>query len=518
MVPTRLHPKFQAAVYPDKPAAIMAASGRSVSYRQLDEGSSRGAQLLRSLGLRPGDHIAVMMHNDLLFYEVYWAAQRSGMYFTPISCHLTAAEAAYVIDDCDAAVIVVSAPMQAVAVQLVDLCPKVRHFLSVTGAIAGYARWETMAATMPSCAIPDEISGLSMYYSSGTTGKPKGIELPFAEQPIDVVPPTMQVFTQALGYDAETVYLMPAPLYHAAPLGFSAHMMRLGGTVVVMEKFDPEAFLHAIERYRVTHAQVVPTMFVRMLRLAQEVRSRYDLSTLRNVVHSAAPCPIPVKEQMIAWWGPCVHEYYSSSEGGGCTFISAPDWMAHKGSVGRSLLGEIKIVTESGDAAPTGEPGMVYFVTSRKFCYRNDPEKTREAFSPQGWVTLGDVGRLDDEGYLYLTDRKSYMIISGGVNIYPQEAENVLSMHPQVADVAVFGVPHPEFGEEVKAVVQPVDMDEAGPELAADLMEFCRGHLAGLKCPKSIDFDPELPRQENGKLYKRLIRDRYWTGHTSRVL
>jgi long-chain acyl-CoA synthetase len=355
-------------------------------------------------------------------------------------------------------------------------------------------------------------------YSSGTTGRPKGIKVSFANNPIDAVVPILSTFAKEFGYGPDTVYLSPAPLYHAAPLGFCALIMRLGGTVVVMKKFDAQGFLACIERFRATHTQVVPTMFVRLLKLPEEVRARYDTSSMRCALHAAAPCPVAVKETMLAWWGLVIYEQYSGSEGSGNTVIGPHEWLAHKGSVGRPLMGQIKIVGEDGQLQPAGSPGLVYFAGSRRFEYHNDAEKTREVFNEHGWSTLGDVGYLDDEGYLYLTDRKAYMIVSGGVNIYPQEAENILSIHPKVADVAVFGVPNAEFGEEVKAVVQPADMTEAGPELAAELIAFCRDRLSAIKCPRSIDFEPALPRQDNGKLYKRLLRDRYWAQHASRIV
>ena len=512
------HPSIIARTHPDKTAVLMAGSGERLSYAELEARSNRGAHLLRALGLKAGDHVAVMLENHLRFFEVYWATQRAGLYFTPVSTHLSAAEAAYIVNDCGARVVVSSQALAPSSRELPALCPGVERFLSVHGPVDGYASWEEEAASLPVTPIADEVGGHNMLYSSGTTGQPKGIKVPFANNPIAAMVPIMQEFARSFGYDLDTVYLSPAPLYHSAPLGFCAAIQRLGGTVIVMEKFDPEAFLAQVEKHRVTHTQVVPTMFVRMLKLPQEVRARYDLSSLSCALHAAAPCPVEVKEQMIDWWGPCIYEQYSGSEGAGCTVISAAEWLAHKGSVGRALMGEIRIVGEDGSPLPAGEAGGIYFANSRPFVYHNDPGKTAQAFNDQGWSTLGDVGYLDAEGYLYLTDRRSYMIISGGVNIYPQEAENVLTLHPDVVDVAVFGVPNAEFGEEVKAVVQPTDIARAGPALEAALIAYCRERLAPLKCPRSIDFDAQLPRQDNGKLYKRLLRDRYWSGHASRLI
>ncbi|HEY4068301.1 MAG TPA: acyl-CoA synthetase [Burkholderiaceae bacterium] len=512
------HPSQIARTHPNKPAVVMGGTGAVLTYAELVARADRGAQLMRATGLKAGDHLAVLMENNIRFYEVYWAAMSAGLYFTPVSTHLSAAEASYIVNDCGARMLVSSGAMREVAAQLPALCPNVEHFFAVDAAFAPFERWEAAAERMPATPIGDAVGGHNMLYSSGTTGQPKGIKVPFANNPIETMVPIMALFSRTLGYDAETVYLSPAPLYHAAPLGFSATVQRLGGTVVVMEKFDPEGFLALVERYRVTHTQVVPTMFVRMLKLPPELRTRCDLSSLKGVLHAAAPCPVDVKQQMIDWWGPCIIEQYSGSEGSGCTLITSAEWLTHKGSVGKALLNIVRIVGEDGELQPPGVPGAVYFEGSRKFTYHNDPGKTLGVFNDKGWSTLGDIGYLDQEGYLYLTDRKAYMIISGGVNIYPQEAEGVLTLHPKVVDVAVFGVPNAEFGEEVKAVVQPVDMTAAGPALEAELIAYCRSRLAALKCPRSVDFEAQLPRQDNGKLYKRLLRDRYWAGRTSRVI
>jgi acyl-CoA synthetase (AMP-forming)/AMP-acid ligase II len=314
-----------------------------------------------------------------------------------------------------------------------------------------------------------------------------------------------------IGMSSESVYLSPAPLYHAAPLRFTMAAAALGGTAVIMEKFEPEACLALIEAHKVTHTQLVPTMFVRMLKLPEDVRARYDLGSLRGAVHAAAPCAPDVKEAMIAWWGPILLEYYAGTEANGVTVITTPEWRAHRGSVGRAVVGTIKIVDdETGEVLPEGRIGTVYFADGPKFEYHNNPALTAKSHHPNGWSTLGDVGYLDADGYLHLTDRKAYMIISGGVNIYPQEAEDALIAHPAVMDAAVFGIPDAEMGEAVHAVVQPVDVAQAGPALAADLIAHCRGRLAGFKCPKTISFEAELPRTPTGKLLKRLLRDRYW--------
>jgi acyl-CoA synthetase (AMP-forming)/AMP-acid ligase II len=357
-----------------------------------------------------------------------------------------------------------------------------------------------------------------MLYSSGTTGRPKGVFHPPPAAPLGEAPGLATLLSGLFGMDGDTVYLSPAPLYHSAPLRFTMGVHRLGGTTVVMDRFDPETFLQLVERYRVTHAQVVPTMFVRMLKLPADVRSRHDVSSLQLVVHAAAPCPVDVKRQMIEWWGPVLHEYYAGTEGNGFVYCNSEMWLAHPGSVGRPLNCVIHICDESGDELPVGDEGTIYFEGGAAFEYHNDPEKTSESRHPLGWSTLGDIGRLDEDGFLYLTDRKAHMIISGGVNIYPQEAENLLTLHPKVFDVAVIGVPNPDFGEEVKAVVQPVNWQDAGPALAQELIAYCRQQLADVKCPRSVDFEQELPRHPTGKLYKRLLRDRYWEGRANRLV
>ncbi len=389
---------------------------------------------------------------------------------------------------------------------------------AVGGGVPGFDAYEEAVAGHATEPIPDEVEGTDMLYSSGTTGRPKGVRIRAEGKPIGTPPALMGLLQGLYGLGRESVYLSPAPLYHAAPLRFTMATLRLGATAIVMESFDALESLRLIERYRVTHSQWVPTMFVRMLKLPEEVRTAPDVSSLQVAIHAAAPCPIPVKEQMIEWWGPVLYEYYAGTEGNGFTSIDSEQWLAHKGSVGKSLLGEIHILDDDGTEQPPGEPGTIYFADGSPFEYFNDPEKTANARNANGWSTLGDIGYLDEEGYLYLTDRKANMIISGGVNIYPQETENVLITHPKVQDVAVFGVPNEDFGEEVKAVVQPVDMADAGPDLEAELIEFCKGQLAGLKCPRSVDFEAELPRHPTGKLYKRLLKDRYWGNRESRIV
>ena len=513
-----VHPYIHAQNTPDKPAFVMAGSGETVSYRQLDERSNQIARLFRARGLKAGDHVAIFMENNARFLEICWGAQRSGLIYTPVSSRLTAAEVDYIVADCGARLVIASKALAAVAAELVALMAGARDRLMVDGAIDGYESFEAAIAAMPATPIGDEIAGHDMLYSSGTTGRPKGV-LPIVEPAaIDAPNPLLDVTRKIYGIDADTVYLSPAPLYHAAPLRFSMSVLRLGGTVVVMENFDAEAFLAQTEKHRATHTQVVPTMFVRMLKLPDAVRAKYDVSSLRCAIHAAAPCPIPVKERIIDWWGPIVWEYYAGTEGNGLTMCNSAEWLAHKGTVGRAIIGTLKICDDAGVELPQGEPGTIYFAGGRPFAYHNDARKTAESRHPEGWTTLGDVGYVDADGFLHLTDRKAFMIISGGVNIYPQEAENLLVTHPDVMDAAVFGVPNEEFGEEVKAVVQPRDMEDAGPALAERLIAHCRAHLSAIKCPRSIDFAAELPRHATGKLYKRILRDRYWQGRGSKIV
>jgi long-chain acyl-CoA synthetase len=504
-----VHPGIIAAEQPDKIAYVMAESGETFTYGDLERTSNQGAHLFRSLGLERGDHIAILLENHPRFFQICWAAQRAGLYYTAISYRLQQREVEYIVNNCEAKVFITSAARREVVAPLLGRMPYVTRCYMLDGAIDGVESWEEAIAGMPGHPIPDQAEGQSMLYSSGTTGYPKGVRKPLPEGGFgDATLPNLVGLLYGAGPDS--IYLSPAPLYHAAPLGFTMSCLRHGTQVVVMEHFDAEFALECIERYRVTHSQWVPTMFVRMLKLPEEVRSKYDLSSLRCAIHAAAPCPVPVKEQMIEWWGPVIYEYYAGTEGNGFVQLNSEEWLAHKGSVGRPLNCEIHICDDDGNELPVGESGTIYFGGGGQFEYYKDPDKTAGSRHPRGWTTLGDVGYLDEDGYLYLTDRKHFMIISGGVNIYPQEAENVLITHPAVMDVAVFGVPNEEFGEEVKAVVQPRKMEDAGPELAQELIDYCRSQLSHVKCPRSVDFREELPRHPTGKLYKRLLKDEYW--------
>ncbi|MBM4270311.1 MAG: acyl-CoA synthetase [Deltaproteobacteria bacterium] len=515
-----LHPGTWAARAPDKPAVILGDSGGIVTYAELEATANRLSRLFRSIGLRAGDHVAFCLENRAEYLPILWGAHYAGLYYTAISSRLTADELGYIIEDSGSRAFLTSPSRADQVAKLGDRLDRLDLRLSVGGDVPGFESFEKAIASQSSEPLEDPTEGLPMLYSSGTTGRPKGVKPPMPQAPLGTGEALTQLIGGLFGANDSSVYLSPAPLYHAAPLRYCTQFLRLGGTVVVMEHFDAEEALRLIEKYRVTHSQWVPTMFVRMLKLPEDVRRRFDVSSLTHAIHAAAPCPIPVKEQMIEWWGPILHEYYAGTEGNGFVYCNSEMWLAHRGTVGKAVLSEVHIVDDEGHEVPTGQEGGVYFAGSgvQEFEYHNDPAKTAAARLANGWSTLGDIGRLDEDGFLYLTDRKANMIISGGVNIYPQEAENVLTMHPKVQDVAVIGVPNEDFGEEVKAVVQPVDLAEAGSDLERELIAFCREHLADVKCPRSIDFRAELPRHPTGKLYKRLLKDEYWKGHSSRIL
>jgi long-chain acyl-CoA synthetase len=505
---------------PDHPALIMAGSGEQVTYGELYDRAVRCANVFRAHGLVPGDHVAIFADNHPRYFDALWGALICGLYVTPVNAHFTASEAAYIVTDCGARVLLASPRTADAAEALVPLTPGITMRLAFDGPFGSYPSYEDALAEQPAEPLAPERRGAFMFYSSGTTGRPKGIRPPLRDLPAsdgDEVAAGAQV---QFALDERSVYLSPAPLHHAAPLRVSECVQCLGGTVVCMERFDAEATLAAIERYRVTSAQFVPTMFVRMLKLDPAVRERYDVSSLRTVIHAAAPCPVEAKRQMIEWWGPIIGEYYAGSENIGQTSISSEEWLAHPGSVGRPVGTVLHVCSEDGEELPVGERGLVYLEGGSEFEYHGDPAKTAAVAHARqpGWRTLGDIGYVDDDGYLYLVDRKSFMVISGGVNIYPQEIEDVLALHPKVFDVAAFGVPDPDLGEVVQAVVQPVDWHDAGPELAHELLEHCRASLARYKVPRSIDFDAALPRTDDGKLRKGPLRDRYWGTSSSRIL
>ncbi|WP_420443337.1 acyl-CoA synthetase [Candidatus Poriferisodalis sp.] len=507
---------------PDRPAVVMARSGQVRTFGELEARSSQFAQLMWAAGLRPGDHVAIFADNNIGYFDAYWGAIRSGLYFTTVNRYLTAEEAAYIVNDCGARVLVASPAVAEAATEMLPLIGDCDVRLMLDEVADGFDSFTDAIAAHPAEPLDSQPRGSAMLYSSGTTGRPKGIMRPLDGTSItdpDLV--GVGLVGGLFGVGDRSVYLSPAPLYHSAPLSFTTGTQSMGGTAVVMDRFDASEALSYIEQYRVTHSQWVPTMFSRMLKLPPDARTRHDLSSHQVAVHAAAPCPVEVKRQMIEWWGPILHEYYAGTELNGFCYVSSPEWLERPGTVGKPLIGVIHICSDEGNELPVGESGTIYFEREiPAFEYHNDPDKTADSRHAEHelWSTLGDVGRVDEDGYLYLTDRKAFMIISGGVNIYPQEIEDCLVVHPKVADAAVFGVPNDDFGEEVKAVVQPIAGVEASDALASELLAYCREHIAGYKAPRSVDFRDELPRLPTGKLYKRILRDEYWGDRSSRIV
>jgi acyl-CoA synthetase (AMP-forming)/AMP-acid ligase II len=501
------HPFIFARLSPDKPAVIMSGSGERHSFAQLEERANRTAHLLRANGIERGDTVAAMLPNGTAMFDIASAAERAGLYFTAISTHLIAEEAEYILRDSGAKALFTS-PCVAAADVLAARASDVPMFM-INPANARFHDWRAEADRLPTTPIADEAPGSTLLYSSGTTGRPKGVRRPMPDSDIMVMPFVASLFVDVYGAERNGVYLCPAPLYHAAPLAWSMMAHRLGMTVVVMEKFDAEEALQAIERHGVTIGQFVPTHFSRMLKLPEQTRRQYNLSSLKSVFHAAAPCPVPVKQAMLDWLGPIVHEYYSGTEGVGITTIDPHEWLRKPGSVGRARGCEVLACDEAGEPLPQGATGQIFFKGGSSFEYLNDAEKTAGSRNRYGWTTLGDVGHVDTDGYLFLTDRKSFMIISGGVNIYPQEIENLLITHPKVFDAAVIGAPDPDMGEQVVAIIQPVDPNAAGPALAEELSDYCREHLSGVKRPRRIDFIGDIPRSAAGKLMKRDLQARY---------
>ena len=496
--------------------ALILTDGGAVTFGELYRRSQRVAALLHEAGLRRGDGVALVLPNCREFLEITWGCQLSGLYYSAVNTHFTPDEVLYVIADSESRAVFVDSTMTTLADAVVG-APGVDVRIVVGDALPGWRSYED--AVLAVGEAPPQSDGSEMLYSSGTTGRPKAVRRPL---PVDGMGSWAQkVLEQSLvtRYDMtpSSVYLSPAPLYHAAGVNYTMAVQRAGAATVLVRKFDAEAVLALISEHRVTHAQFVPTMFVRMLKLPERIRNSYDVSSLRCVLHAAAPCPVNVKHQMMSWFGPIIHEYYGGTEGFAGTTIGPQEWLAHPGSVGKPFS-PVHVVSEDGVELEVGETGELFFEGGPRFEYFKDPVKTRSVSNERGWRSLGDMGYVDGDGYLYLTDRSTFTIVSGGVNIYPQEAENVLVMHPSLVDAAVFGVPNDEYGEEVKAVGQPVEGIVGGPELEAELLEYCRSHLAGYKCPRTIEFDPDLPRDPNGKLYKRRIRDRYWQGRSSRIM
>lgn len=508
-----MYPGTYAADTPDRPAIVMTGTGESRTFAQLDERSARLADHLREAGLTTGDVVAVVATNALEYLEVYWACLRSGLYMTGVNHGLTPDELRYILENSGARALFASADRAEQAARAAAGLDAIVTAVAWGGAVQGYDEFEAVIAQASPDEPADRPRGADMLYSSGTTGRPKGIKPPLPPRQVDEPgDPLIAAFGGMYGFDTDTVYLSSAPLYHAAPLRFCGFVLSLGGTVLVMPTFEAEAALAAIERHRATHSQWVPTMFVRMLKLPDEIKDRYDVSSMRVAIHAAAPCPADVKQAMIDWWGPVLHEYYGSTEANGITFIGPEQWLEKRGSVGKAAIGIVRICGDDGRELPAGEVGDVYFEREElPFTYHGDPERTREAQHPEHetWTTCGDVGYLDEDGFLFLTDRRKFTIISGGVNIYPQETEDALALHPDVYDLAVVGVPDEEMGEKVLAVVHPAEGATPGDELAQRLEAHLREHVAGYKVPRVWEFTTDLPRTPTGKLVKGELQQRY---------
>jgi fatty-acyl-CoA synthase len=507
-----MYPGDHARLNPERLAVVMTGSGASLTYAELEDRSARLAHRLRDAGCKRGDVIALVSGNDPRVFEVYWAAQRTGLYVTAVDPRLHPAETRYIVGDSAAVAIFAGRDAAASVADLRD-CPALRWRVSFGGALDGYDDYEQALDTGSPTPPSEQPRGGDMLYSAGTTGRPKGVKPRLPDCDVDEAGDIMvDRFSPLFGFDERTIYLSPGPLHHAAPLRTCATVQALGGTTVVMERFDAEAALAAIAHHRITHSQWVPTMFVRMLKLDERTRGKYDLSSMRIALHAAAPCPVDVKRRMLDWWGPILHEYYAATEFNGLTFIGPEEWLRKPGSVGRAAIGVIHVCGDDGSELPSATIGNIFFERSSvPFEYHNDPEQTREAQHPDHptWTTVGDIGYVDADGYLFLTDRKAFTIISGGVNIYPQEIENVLVMHPAIRDVAVIGVPDEDMGEQVKAVVELTPGTSASDELAAELMGYVGERLASYKAPRSMDFVDRLPRTSSGKLIKGDVRLRY---------
>ncbi|TCZ53956.1 AMP-binding protein [Roseicella aquatilis] len=494
---------------PGKVAAHFPDTGEAVTYGALHARARQAAHWLISLGLQPGEGIALLMDNRPEFLEIAEATRLAGLYYTPLSIHLRPHEVAYVLGDSGAKLLIASPALAPLAQELAEegaVGDRPRY--AVGQGIPGYGSYEAgLAAQDPAAPLPERPVGREFLYSSGTTGLPKGIRRPLIPWADRDAPEWDMTWRSLYGFGEDTVYLSPAPLYHAAPNRYVYRTLVEGGTAVVLKKFEPALALATIERFRVTHSQWVPTMFVRMLALPEAVRRGHDLSSHRCAIHAAAPCPPAVKRAMIEWWGPILWEYYAGSEGVGTTVISPQDWLRRPGSVGRPVNGvRVHITDEAGNELPPGQTGSIRFSGAPRFAYHNAPEKTAASYDAQGRATLGDLGWLDEEGWLYLSDRRADLVLSGGVNLYPAEIEAVLAQHPDVAEVAVVGIPHPEMGEQVHAVIVP--RRGARPEPAL-LEAWCRDRLAGPKRPRSWEITEELPRSEAGKLLRRLLKERY---------
>jgi long-chain acyl-CoA synthetase len=503
----------QAAADPER-VALVAPDGTEVTAGRLAARANQISNGLRALGLERGDTLAVVVPNSVEMMELVLGAQQIGLYLTPINHHLVGPEIAYIVSDSDAKVLVGHERFAGALQIAADEAnfPEDRRF--AIGSIPGWRPYSDLTDGQPDTRPEDRTAGAPMHYTSGTTGRPKGVKRALADIDPDEMGALYSMFLMMFGVQAEdgNVHITGSPLYHTAVLLWTTNSLHLGHRVVVMDKWSPEEMLRLIDKHGVTTSHMVPTQFHRLLALPEDVRNKYDMSSLRCMVHAAAPCPIEIKRRMIDWWGDSIMEYYAATEGGG-TIVTAKEWLDRPGTVGKAWTGsEVRIFDDDGNQLPVGQIGTVYMALAQaSFEYKGDPEKTN-ANRRDGFFTVGDVGELDDDGYLFLRDRKIDMIISGGVNIYPAEIEGTFLTCPLVGDVAIFGIPNEDWGEAIKAVIEPAEGQEAGPALEAALREFAEANLASYKRPKSYDFTTEMPRDPSGKLYKRKLRDPYWEG------
>ena len=499
--------------------AVVDPDGRQITYGELHAEANRLVHGLRALGLQAGDGVATVLPNSIEMLALYFAATQAGWYLTPINHHLVGPEIAYIVDDCEASALIVHEHFSEACLVAADTIGLATDRRFSVGDVPGFHPWADLTDGQPSTPPDHRAAGAAMHYTSGTTGKPKGVRRKLTGADPDAAAAGGGFLLRLFGNQAHdgNVHLCGSPLYHTAVLAFATGSLHLGHPVVLMERWSPETMLELIERYQVTHSHMVPTQFHRLLALPEEARTRYDVSSLRSMVHAAAPCPVEIKHRMLDWWGPVVYEYYAATEGGG-TVVTPEQWLERPGTVGRPWpTSEIRILDDAVQDVPTGEIGTVYMKLGRAdFEYFKDRGKT-DANRAAGFFTVGDIGYLDEGGYLFLCDRKSDMIISGGVNIYPAEIEGALLTHPEVADAAVFGIPHDDWGEEIKAVVEPAPGVEGGDALTERLLAHCAERLAKFKLPKSVDYTNEMPRDPNGKLYKRKLRDPYWEGRTTSI-
>lgn len=504
-----MHPMVHAQITPDKPACIFANTQEVLSYAKMNALANQCAHLFRNHGLKRGDVVSILLENSIDIFTVAWGAQRSGLYLTAISCKTSAQDLAYILQNSETKILIVSDCLVDTALEALKLSQLDHVDLYAAGSKTSVASFTRALAHCSEQEISDPSPGGDMLYSSGSTGRPKGIRPSLPEGDLTQPVPIMSMGSGLYHMDQDTIYLSTSPLYHAAPLRWALAVHRFGGTVVIMDKFDADTTLQLIEQHQITHATFVPTHFIRLLNLPEQRRLAFDASSLTAVIHAAAPCPVPVKRQMIEWWGPILYEYYSGTEQCGITALSSEEWLNKQGSVGKAVLGSIKVLDENQNELTAGQIGDIYFADGPQFEYYKDAEKTKTAYSKQGWATLGDIGWVDEEGYLYLTDRKNFMIISGGVNIYPQEIENLLMTHADVNDAAVFGISDDEMGEKVVAIIQLSDHTLDPDEEVCKLKHFVRHALGGVKCPQIFEFYKNFPREATGKILKQKLIEEY---------